>query len=81
MNRISDPLARKSELDGTPSTLDEAIRNAICIGPMGDTSDRLYHYIYDFLAQNFGVAFLQAKTSTETERLEKLWSAVIARPK
>lgn len=46
---------------GTPKNLDEAVRHAICIGPMNEIEERSYHVLKDFMAQNFGVAYLQAE--------------------
>ncbi len=42
----------------TPRTLDEAILNAITIGPLSETAERTYHIMRDFISQKFGVAYL-----------------------
>lgn len=38
------------KLSGTPQTLDQAIEQAICIGPMSELKDRLYHILKDYIA-------------------------------
>jgi hypothetical protein len=65
---------------GTPRTLDEAIRNAICTGPLSGVSEQLYHHIKDFLAQRFGVAFIKAGDDNHlVEMLETLYKECMKR--
>lgn len=46
---------------GTPKTLDEAIGNVICYRPhLKRLDDHAYDTIRDFMAQKFGVAYIQA---------------------
>jgi hypothetical protein len=45
--------------EGTPKYLDDAIANAICIGPASETPDRLYYNVKDLAAQRFGACILE----------------------
>ncbi len=60
---------------GTPRFLDEAILNAITIGPLSETQERLYHHVRDFMAQKFGIAFLGTKNNDADELLKSLFEA------
>ena len=65
------------ENKGTPKTMEEAITNAICIGPVRETPQRLRSHIRDFLSQKFGVALLNASESPEAEKiLNDLWTQI-----
>lgn len=67
-----------NNLKGTPQTLDQAIEDALCIGPLNDVQNRTYLIIKDYLAQKFGTAMLQAKDS-EADRLQQLYQLIIRR--
>ncbi len=43
---------------GTPKFLEDAINNALCIGPLKDTVPKLRNHIADFLSQKFGAEIL-----------------------
>lgn len=60
---------------GTPKTLEEAIAFALMVGPLSDCQERLYYQIRDFLAQRFGVAYLQT-SGEELERLQELFENI-----
>lgn len=64
---------------GTPKTLDEAVEHAICIGPLCEVRERSYHVLKDFLAQRFGVAYLNADEKT-IEVLQELFEQLTQRP-
>lgn len=64
---------------GTPKTLDEAVEHAICIGPLREVRERSYHVFKDFLAQKFGVAYLNASPET-LEVLQDLFDQLTQRP-
>lgn len=66
-----------SNTKGTPKTLDEAIENAICIGPLSELQERMYHHVRDFLAQKFGIAMLDQ----DELQLEILFEAITRREK
>ena len=38
---------------GTPKSLQEAINNAICIGPMKGMDERLHAHVRDYISQKF----------------------------
>ncbi len=66
----------------TPKTLDEAIINALCVGPLSEVRDRMYHHVKDFMAQKFGVAMLspEVTSSPEVEKLiQSLFEALTKR--
>lgn len=50
---------------GTPKTLEEAIRNALCIGPLAGVEQRVYQHVRDFLSQKFGTAYLENHSEQE----------------
>ncbi len=67
---------------GTPSTLDEAIFNALCVGALREVPERAYHVLRDFLAQGFGTAYMQASENPEAlEILENLFRKLTRREK
>lgn len=69
-------------VNGTPKTLDEAIENFICIGPLNEMSERSYHVLRDFMAQKFGTAYLEAGDDSQMlEILERLFRALTKRVK
>lgn len=57
---------------GTPKTLQEAIDQALCIGPLSEVRERTFFAVKDFLAQKFGVAMLKAG-AMEDEALRQLF--------
>ena len=63
---------------GTPKTLDEAIKFALCVGPLSDVVDRSYFQIKDFLSQRFGVAMLLADEPT-AKALQILFDEIVRR--
>lgn len=65
---------------GTPKTLDEAIKFALCVGPLSSVVDRSYFHIKDFLAQRFGVAMLAENDPRVVELLETLFNEIVRRP-
>jgi hypothetical protein len=65
---------------GTPKTLDEAIENALCIGPLSGIEERAYQHIKDFLAQKFGVAYMTYDHDKDTlDALAHLFEQVTRR--
>jgi hypothetical protein len=46
----------------TPATLEEAIEQALGVSFSSEIRERLYKAIVDFMAQKFGVAYLNADT-------------------
>lgn len=64
----------------TPTILDDAIRNALCVGPLSEVQDRIYLHVRDFLAQRFGAYFLHAE-GWELQRLEELFKLIVKREK
>lgn len=66
----------------TPSNLDEAIRNALIVGPMREIPERSYHVLKDFMAQKFGAAYLLADGNPQALAiLETLFSQLTNRQK
>lgn len=64
---------------GTPKTLDEAIKFSLCVGPLSEITERTYLILKDFLSQRFGVAMLLS-TNTETETaLKVLFEEIVRR--
>ncbi len=63
----------------TPKTLDEAITNALCVGPLSELRERLYNHVKDFMAQRFGVAYLGARDAEELKLLESLFEGLTKR--
>ncbi len=61
---------------GTPKTLEEAIHNGLCVGPLSDVVDRTKQCIRDYLAQRFQAAMLKAHTPEQEALLEDLWLAI-----
>lgn len=62
---------------GTPKTLDDAIRMARYIGPMKNLEERTYWAVRDFLAQRFGTAVLEHKGSENV--LMELFGRIVKR--
>jgi len=71
----------KPSTTGTPKTLDEAIMNAICIGPMNEVQERSYHVLRDFMAQKFSVAYLKTDDPQAFKVLQDLFETLTARNK
>lgn len=74
-------MSKSLPMQGTPKTLDEAILNAVIIGPMNQIQHRAYHVMRDFLAQKFGAAYL--KLSHDPDALsvvEELFEELTKRP-
>lgn len=64
----------------TPHNLEEAIRQAICVGPLAGVKNRAYHTIKDFMAQKFCAAYEEAGENKETLKiLEKLFDQLTKR--
>lgn len=67
---------------GTPKDLDEAIKQALCVGPLSEITERTYLILKDFLSQRFGVAMLVA---ADDERLvavlQELFNEITRRDK
>ena len=61
---------------GTPLSMDEAITQALCIGPMSGIQERVHLAIRDYLAQKFQWAQLRATTAAEQELLTDLWNRI-----
>lgn len=70
----------EQDRSATPAILDEAIRNALCVGPLSEVQSRLYSHIRDFMAQKFGVFYLHAE-GFELKRLEELFKILVRRDK
>lgn len=65
---------------GTPKTLDEAIQNAICIGPASEAPDEIYSHVKYFCAKRFGVLLLKYSTLPEIENdLKELFELIFQR--
>lgn len=66
--------------NGTPSTLDEAIKLAMCF--VGTNAEQMrYAVIKDFLSQRFGAAMLEASSEHEGNTLNKLFLSITRREK
>ncbi len=66
----------------TPSTLDEAIADAISIGPLSEIHERTYHVIRDFMAQKFATAYMQVgNNEAELLILQNLFEKLTRRDK
>jgi hypothetical protein len=63
----------------TPIYIDDAIKNAICIGQMNEVTEKLYNDIRNFLAQKFCVAMLETKGETEALLLQNLFDEITRR--
>lgn len=61
---------------GTPNTLKEAFRRAVCIGSGKQITDEGHLIIQDFLAQKFGAAMIKESDQNAIRALEDLWKAV-----
>jgi hypothetical protein len=53
----------KTKVLVSAQTLDEAIWQALCAGPLNQIPERAYSILADFLAQKFAVAYLRAAKS------------------
>lgn len=62
---------------GTPATLDQAIENAIMMGPLKEMQMRLYINTKDFLAQRFQSALCNCESKEEEDKLMKLFYEII----
>ena len=71
----------KTESIGTPKTLFEAVRLALCIGPLNGVEHKMKAYVRDYLAQRFAVAMIRAKTENESKMIEELWQSIIREEK
>ena len=69
------------ENSGTPKTLDEAIKFALCVGPLSEITERSYLILKDFLSQRFGVAMLLANDPKVEEALKILFEEITRRDK
>jgi hypothetical protein len=63
---------------GTPQSLDNAIMNAICMGPCMKVPEQIYAHMKDFLAQKFCIAMLNANEK-EAKMLQDLFDEIIRR--
>lgn len=61
---------------GTPKTLDQAIVEAMCIGPASEGKDRIKDAVRDFMAQKFTKAIFDSMSDEERDNLKKLWSEI-----
>lgn len=66
---------------GTPSTLDDAVTQALCVGPVSEIRDRSYCVLRDFMAQKFSVAMLKSDDEGTTKILEDLFRELTKREK
>jgi hypothetical protein len=60
-----------------PKNLRQAIRAAICIGPLKDMEDRVYSFVIAFLADQFLEMHRDVKTLEEAEMLKKLFKRMV----
>lgn len=63
---------------GTPNSLDNAIMNAICIGPVMKVPEHIYQHVRDFLAQKFCTAMLTADDEC-AKQLQDLFDEITRR--
>lgn len=63
---------------GTPKDFDEALRYALCFGPLSETPERAYHVFRDFLAQRFN-AYMLMHPECEVV-LKELFDSIVSRP-
>lgn len=63
----------------TPKTLDEAILQALMVGPLNQIRERAYLVMKDFLAQRFGVAMLKEADPRVVSLLEDLFEEIVKR--
>lgn len=59
------------------NTLDEAIKQILCVGPLCEVIKNAPLDMRNFLAQKFAVAYINADSDEEIERLKKLWHAIL----
>jgi hypothetical protein len=59
---------------GTPKSLNEAVQNALMVGPMNEAPERVVAHVRDFLAQRFGAAMLERPESQSV--LDELWETI-----
>lgn len=64
----------------TPKLLDEAILD-LCSVPLNRILELGFHIMKDFIAQKFGVAYLEVESPEEQKRLEKLFLSLTWRGK
>lgn len=62
----------------TPKSLAEVVERIVCYRPLeGMTIDEHTRAAFrDYLSQKFGVAYLNAASPEELERLERLWRSI-----
>lgn len=65
---------------GTPLTMREAISDAIYLGPLSETENRILAAVKDFTAQKFSVAYIKA-TPEELDKLDELYKKLFFEPK
>ena len=63
----------------TPNTLREAIENGLSIGPIHLIIANTKDHVQDYLAQKFGIAYMECIDHNEMIRLEKLWKSIVNR--
>ena len=61
----------------TPQNLEEAIKVALCHGPLCEVIQNAAPQMQNFLAQKFMAAYQEAESDEELARLEKLWNTII----
>lgn len=62
---------------GTPKNFDEALQQALCVGPLSQIRERSYLVFKDYLAQKFGAAMLKHPEAEEI--LKKLFDDIVRR--
>lgn len=67
---------------GTPKTLDEAIEQAMCIGPMNEIKERVYKSVRDFVAHKIGPHVLRVDPREEkiADEFMELFREITRRP-
>ncbi len=62
-----------------PKTLDQAIEQAVCIGPAAEMRTRSYQILRAFIADKFADAGFKSQSKEETRRLKNLFDELTKR--
>lgn len=58
--------------NGTPKTLQEAIRNGMSIGPLRELDQSIKNHVRDFMSQKFCIALAKSETIRNREEASKM---------
>ena len=73
------PLPSRGSLMSTPRTLDEAIQQALCVGPLKDTPEWGYQILRAFISEAITAAAFKAESKAEVLRLHDLLNELTKR--